>query len=86
MNIFILRFVARLMVLVGEVENSLFECSDLSFYLMSLNVRFELSQVVDGALAMSRCDDICWVQPKVSGDFTPCCFDSGNRISERAIL
>lgn len=53
---------------------------------MSLQMRFELSEVVNSALAMRSGNDICRIMTDVSRNFTPSRFDSSNGISKSAVL
>jgi hypothetical protein len=67
-------------------ENCLFKSVNLSLDLMSLQMRFELSQVVNGTLSVGSSDNICGVLPDVPRNFTPSRFNGSNRVSQCAIL
>lgn len=71
---------------IGVKEDCLFESIYLSFDLMSLQMRFELSEVVDSTLAMRGGNDIGRILPDISRNFTPSRFDSSNGISKCAVL
>lgn len=81
-----LRAGAVLVVSVGVVEDSLLEGLDLVVHLVGLDIRLELGEVVDSALAVGSCDDIVRVLPNILRNFTPGSFYSGDGVGEGAIL
>ena len=71
---------------VGEVEDGLLERGDLVLHLVRLDVRLELRQVVDGALAVGRSDHVGRVLPNVLGDVAPGSLDSRDGVGEGTVL
>ena len=74
------------MVRIGEVENGLLKCFDLVIHLVSFDMRLELREVVDGALAVGGSDHVGGVLPDVGGNFAPSGLDSGDGVGESTIL
>jgi hypothetical protein len=62
-------------VRVRVVEDGVFEFLDLCFNFVVLEIRLELGEVVDGALAVGSGDNILGILPDVFGDFSPGSFD-----------
>lgn len=75
-----------LVVSVGVVEDGLLEGLNLAVHLVGLDIRLELGEVVDSALAVGSCDDIVRVLPNILGNFAPGCFYSGDGVGECTIL
>lgn len=57
------------------VEYGVLEALDLSLDFVLSKRGLELREVVDGALAVSRCNNVLWVLPNVFSDFAPGSFD-----------
>ena len=60
---------------VGEEENGLLERLHLVVHLVRLDVRLELSQIVDGALAVGGSNHVLGILPDVGGHLAPSCLD-----------
>ena len=71
---------------IGEEENRLLECLHLIVHLVRLDVRLELGEVVDGALAVRRGDHVGGVLADVLGDLAPRGLDGGDGVGEGAVL
>ena len=65
-------------VRVGEEEDGLLERLHGSVHLVRLDVRLELREVVDRALAVRRGDDVRGVLADVERDFAPRGLDGGD--------
>lgn len=74
------------MVRVCVVEDGLLERLHFAVHLVRRDVWLELREVVDGALAVRRGDDVGGVLADILGDLAPCSLDGGDGISQRAIL
>ena len=73
-------------VRIGKEEDRLFESLYLGIHLVCLDVRLELGEVVDGALAVGGGNHVCPVLADVLGDLAPCCLNGGDRVGEGAVL
>jgi len=62
-------------VRVRVVKNGVFELLDLCFNLVVSEVGLELGEIVDGALAVGRGDNVFGILPDVFGDLSPGSFD-----------
>ena len=71
---------------VGEEENGLLERLHLGVHLVRRDVRLEVGEVVDGALAVGCGDDVGGVLADVEGDFCPCCLDGCDGVGQGAVL
>ena len=71
---------------IGEEEDGLLECLHLGVHLVHLDVRLELGEVVDGALAVGGCDDVGGVSPDVEGNLAPCGLDSSDGVGKGTVL
>jgi hypothetical protein len=60
---------------IGVVKDGVFELLDLRFDLVVLKMRLKLGEIVDGALAVGRCDNVLGILPDVLRDFSPRSFD-----------
>jgi len=63
------------LVRVRVVKNGVFELLDLCFNLVVFQVRLELGEIVDGALAVGRGNKVLGILPDVFGDLSPGSFD-----------
>ena len=75
-----------LVVGVGEVEDGLLEGLHLGVHLVRLDVRLELGEVVDRALAVGGGDNVLGVLADVLCDLAPCSLDGGDRVGEGTVL
>ena len=75
-----------LVVRVGEEENGLLERLHLGLHLVHLDVRLELGEVVDGALAVGGSDDEGRVLPDVLCHLAPCSLDGSDGVGQSAVL
>ena len=73
-------------VRVRVVKDGVFELLDLCFDLVVLKMRLELEEIVDGALAVGRGDNVLGILPDVFGDFSPGSFDCRDRVRQSAVL
>lgn len=71
---------------IGVIENGFFKGIYLSFNLMSLQMRFELSEVVNSSFTVCSGNNIGRVLPDVSRYFTPGCFDSSDGVGKCSVL
>ena len=62
-------------VRVRVVKDGVFELLDLCLNLVDSKMRLKLGEIVDGALAVGRGDNILGILPDVFGDFSPGSFD-----------
>jgi hypothetical protein len=67
-------------VCVGIVKDRAFKLLDLCLDFVSSEMRFELREIVDSALAVRRSDNVLGVQPDVVGDFPPGSFNCRDRV------
>ena len=56
------------------------------FHLMRAQMRLEAREIVDGALAVRRCDHERGVRADFARYFAPCCFDGRDRICQGSAL
>ena len=71
---------------VGEEEDRLLKGSDLRVHLVFLDVRLELREVVDRALAVGGRNHVGRVLPDVLRHLAPGGLDGGDGVRERAVL
>jgi hypothetical protein len=71
---------------IGKIKDRLFERGHLVVHLVWLDMRLELSEVIDSALAVGCGNHIGWVLADISSDLAPGCFDSCDRVGEGTIL
>ena len=71
---------------VGEVEDGGLEGLDLGVHLVRLDVRLELGEVVDRALAVGGGDNVLRVLANVLCDLAPSSLDGGDRVGEGTVL
>ena len=75
-----------LVVRVREEEDALLERLHLGVHLVRPDVRLELREVVDGALAVRRGDHDGGVEPEVLRDLAPRSLDCSNGVGQCTIL
>lgn len=78
---------ARLLaVLVRKVEDGTLKGRDLGVDVLGLDMRLELAQVVDGALAVGGGDHVLGILPDFFSDLAPGLLDGGDAVDKSAVL